>query len=197
MVLVTFIKDQKNKWIKSSSIQYDKIYINACNLKSFLMEYFCSLKKVVQSVYLCYIKPNFWVKLYVMAMFILVLSGPLFIAFYYEYYGLYPDFFWGMPRYEEVSIPLSVPKPPLSDDVVLSLKAAELLSEGGWTPEASVKLLRILYSEPTLSNDVALYLKAARLLSEGGWTPEASAKLFKILYSEPPVSGEAVLAQKR
>ena len=102
-----------------------KIYVNICNLGRFLItfEFLCSLKKVVKMVRLYIKKPN-WQVSYITTFIpicILVLGESLFMTLYYEYYGLYPEFFFfGMQRYEEISIPLSLLEPPLSDDVVLA-----------------------------------------------------------------------------
>lgn len=102
-----------------------KIYVNVCNLGRFLLafEFLCSLKKVVKMVRL-YIKSDIWQTWNItigIPICILVLSESLYTTLYYEYYGLYPEFFFfGMQRYEEISIPLSLLEPPISEEVLLA-----------------------------------------------------------------------------
>ena len=103
---------------------YDKIYVNVCNMGRFLMEALYNLKIIIEFVYL-YVKSDILFRTYLTViippMFILVLSESLFTTLYCQYYGLYPEFFFfGMPRYEEISIPLSLLEPPLSEEVLLA-----------------------------------------------------------------------------
>ena len=108
-----------------------KIYVNLCNLGRFLVtfEFLCSLKKVVKMVQL-YIKTPHWQVSYITVFIpicILVLSESLFMTLLYEYYGLYPEFFFfGMQRYEEILIPMSLLEPPISEEALLAQQQESL-----------------------------------------------------------------------